>query len=65
LDDDKARKIAEGYGLDIAGTVGVIVKAKLRGIISSIKPIVEKIRKTNFRLSDAVVKQALNDAMET
>ena len=31
LDDHKARKIAEHLGLVYTGTIGVIVKAKLRG----------------------------------
>ncbi len=36
LDDYKARKIAERLGITITGTIGVIVKAKLSGIIPSI-----------------------------
>jgi predicted nucleic acid-binding protein len=50
LDDYKAMKIAEKLGINITGTIGVIVKAKLKGIIPSIKPILEKIRPTDFRL---------------
>ncbi|MCU0389424.1 MAG: DUF3368 domain-containing protein [Chitinophagaceae bacterium] len=42
LDDYKARKIATYLGLNFTGTIGVIVKAKLEGLISSIKPIMEK-----------------------
>ncbi|MCX6274765.1 MAG: DUF3368 domain-containing protein [Bacteroidetes bacterium] len=45
LDDYKARKIAEHLGLEITGTLGVIIKAKLNGIITSVKPYLEKIRK--------------------
>ncbi len=64
LDDYKARKIAERLGLEITGTVGVIIKAKLRGVIPSIKPYFENIRKTDFRLTDAIEKQALKEAGE-
>lgn len=39
LDDYKARKIVEQLGLSYTGTIGVIVKAKLNGLIPSIKPI--------------------------
>lgn len=63
-DDQKARKIAENLGLKITGTVGVIVKAKLIGIISSVKPFFAKIRSTNFRLSDEIERQALKEADE-
>jgi len=35
------------------------VKAKLKGIIPSIKPIMAKIRQTDFRLSAEIELQAL------
>lgn len=63
LDDYKARKVAE-LGLDITGTIGVIIKAKYSGVITSIKPYLNKIRKTNFRLSGDLEKQALKEAGE-
>ncbi|SDF51766.1 Predicted nucleic acid-binding protein, contains PIN domain [Mucilaginibacter pineti] len=64
LDDYKARKIAGQLGLNFTGTIGVIIKAKLNGVIPSIKPILEKIKKTDFRISDAIEQQALKLAGE-
>ena len=64
LDDHKARKIAHSLGLPYIGTIGVIVNAKLLGIISSIKPILDKIKATNFRLSAEVEQKALLAAKE-
>ncbi len=64
LDDYKARKIAMQLKLDVTGTIGVIIKAKLKGIISSIKPLLESIDQTNFRLSEYVKNQALKEANE-
>ncbi len=64
LDDYKARKIAEQLGIVFTGTIGVIVKAKQKGIISAIKPILQKIKDTNFRLSVDVELQALKEAKE-
>lgn len=39
LDDYRARKIAEQLGVSYTGTIGVIIRAKIIGIIPSIKPI--------------------------
>ncbi|MDP2208857.1 MAG: DUF3368 domain-containing protein [Bacteroidota bacterium] len=64
LDDYKARVIAEKLGLMVSGTIGIIIKAKLRGVIPSIKPYLEKIRKTDFRLTTAIEQQALVEAGE-
>ncbi len=65
LDDQKARKIAEGLGIDVTGTIGVIVRAKLNGIIPCIKPFLHKMRQTNFRFSDEVELSALAEAEES
>ncbi len=64
LDDYKARRVAEQLGLKVTGTVGIIVKAKLRGIIPSIKPYLKKIRTTDFRLSNELEELALKEAGE-
>ncbi|WP_276503602.1 DUF3368 domain-containing protein [Terrimonas pollutisoli] len=64
LDDYKARKIAEQLGIAFTGTIGIIVKAKLNGIIQSIKPFLEKIKQTDFRLSPELELQALKEANE-
>jgi len=64
LDDFKARKIAQQLGIPFTGTIGVIIKAKLNGIIPSIKPYLEKIKETNFRISAEIELQALKEAKE-
>jgi len=64
LDDWKARKIAERLGLSVTGTLGVIIKAKNSGIIPSVKPMLDKMRETNFRISDALEQIVLFEANE-
>lgn len=64
LDDFKARKIALRLGINYTGTIGVIIKAKLKGIIPSIKPILEKIKNTNFRISIDIEIKAFREADE-
>jgi predicted nucleic acid-binding protein len=64
IDDFKARKLAHNLKLSHTGTIGVIIAAKQKGIISSIKPILEKIKETNFRISADLELQALIQAKE-
>lgn len=64
LDDYKARKIAEKLGLAYTGTIGVIIKAKLLGIIPSIKPLLDRMKHTDFRLSADIELQALKESKE-
>lgn len=64
LDDWKARRLAERLGLSVTGTLGVIIRAKNTGLIQSIKPYLEKIRETNFRISEELEQIALKEANE-
>jgi len=65
LDDYSARKMAEKLNLAITGTIGVIIKAKKDGIITSIKPFIERLKATNFRLSPSLYDEALKEAGES
>ncbi len=64
IDDLKGRKAAEQIGLKIIGTIGVIVDAKLAGIILSVKPILAKIKQTNFRITDKLERLIIEKAGE-
>ena len=64
IDDLKGRKFANQLGLAIIGTIGVIVDAKLAGIIPSVKPILEKIKATNFRITEQLELLILKQAGE-
>ncbi|MEM7109484.1 MAG: DUF3368 domain-containing protein [Bacteroidota bacterium] len=59
IDDHKARLIAKKLGLKITGKLGVIIKAKEEGIIVSVKPILENLKRTNFRISDNLLKEIM------
>jgi predicted nucleic acid-binding protein len=64
IDDLKGRKFAHQLGLTIIGTIGIIVDAKLAGIIPSVKPILSKIKSTNFRITEKLELLILKRAGE-
>ncbi len=64
LDDLKARKLAERLSLNYTGTLGMFARAKTEGVIASVKPIIKKIQKTNFRFSDEVFSAIIKTADE-
>jgi predicted nucleic acid-binding protein len=59
IDDLKARKLAEKLNLNYTGTLGVFLKAKEQGLLLKIRPILDKIQLTNFRLSNKVFNEIL------
>jgi predicted nucleic acid-binding protein len=57
LDDLKARKLAAKLMFKTTGTLGIIHKAKQLSIIPKVKPLIEKLLVTNFRISDNVIDE--------
>jgi len=64
IDDLKARKIATLRGLNIIGTIGVLLNAKERGFISEVKPLLEELIKKKIRISKELYNHALELAHE-
>jgi predicted nucleic acid-binding protein len=64
FDDQLARRIANLYCLKYSGTLGVLVKAKQQGYLSSIAPVVAKLRDQGMWLTDKVVNDVLRLAGE-
>jgi len=59
LDDLKARKLAAQLNFKITGALGVIHKAKQLSIIDKVKPLIEKLLLTNFRVSENIINELL------
>lgn len=64
IDDKEARKYADKIGMNVRGTLGLLIAAKQHGLISALKPYLEKIADTNFRVSTKLLQQLLKDAGE-
>jgi predicted nucleic acid-binding protein len=59
LDDLKARKLASRLKFKITGTLGVIQRAKQLAYIAKVKPLIDKLLLTDFRIADNIVKEIL------
>lgn len=64
IDDLKGRKLASRMALSFMGTLGLLVKAKEYGVILSVKPYLDKIQATDFRISSSLVDLLLEKTGE-
>ena len=64
LDDRQARRVGQNMGLRVIGTVGILILAKQRGILSTVKPVLQNLDDTGFYISAALKKEALRVAEE-
>ena len=65
IDEMKGRKVANQLGLQITGSLGVLVVAKENGHIDRVKPILEKLERTNFRISQRLISKVLEWSNES
>lgn len=64
VDDLAARRCARVLGIKTLGTGGLLVLAKRRGLIASVKEQIQKLMDSGLYLSDAVVQVLLSEAGE-
>jgi len=64
LDDALARKIAQGAGLTVWGTLKILLEAKARGCCTEIAPLVERLAQSGMWLSQDIRKRILALANE-
>ena len=64
IDDLKGRKVADKLRLKYSGTFGLILRAKHEGILTAVRPILDKIRGTDFHFSENLFDTILKEAGE-
>jgi predicted nucleic acid-binding protein len=64
LDDLDARQFGRSLGLEVVGTGAVLYKAKLKGLIPAVRPVLDALLATGFRLSPQVYRSLLSAAGE-
>ncbi|REL23987.1 DUF3368 domain-containing protein [Rhodohalobacter sp. SW132] len=65
IDEIKGRKAAKEMGIQVTGSLGVLIAAKNKGHIKALKPIIDKIQKTNFRISKELIERVLDKVNES
>jgi len=64
IDEKAARKVAMARKLPLIGTVGVLLLAKRRGVLASVKDVLDEMQAQGMRISDRLYVQVLTLAQE-
>ena len=64
IDERAARRYALARGLQVRGTLGVVLHAKRRGLIEHATPLLDYLRRSGFWLDDATYRKARELASE-
>lgn len=64
IDDKVARLQAKVLGLDVIGTLGLLLKAKKKGILLDIKSSIEKMQEKGIWIKEEIVEGLIKEAGE-
>lgn len=59
IDERKARGIAKSMGINITGTLGILVDAKRKNRIEKLKPLLDGLINSNIRISEKLYNDVL------
>lgn len=62
LDDRKARTMAEFMGLNVSGTIGMLIQAYRKGLVRDLEQVLDELKAKGFRIGDGVYSEALNSS---
>ena len=64
IDDKRGRKVAKINNINTIGSLGVLLNAKQVGLISAVKPRIEKIANSRVYLDSPLISMVLDMANE-
>jgi uncharacterized protein len=65
VDDAKARKYARLLGVEVMGTLGLLKLAKTRGVIPSVKAIINDMLSNGYYIDSKLIARLLEDIGES
>ena len=63
VDDGAARRCARALAIPLLGTLGLVLRARLAGLIPAAVPVLQAIQAQGFRLNDEVIRLALRQTV--
>ncbi|MDB5013996.1 MAG: hypothetical protein JWQ25_2198 [Daejeonella sp.] len=64
IDEKKGRNLARSHHIQIIGTLKIILLAKQKGVVPSIKPLINQLKDEGFRFSTELLDYILEQAGE-
>jgi predicted nucleic acid-binding protein len=64
LDDGTARRVAEAEGQNALDLLGLLLHAKVQGLVDTVKPILDEMVAAGFFIDDSLYRLILRQAAE-
>ena len=64
MDERRGRRVAESLGIDLIGVLGILALAKRKGLLPEIRPALDALLRTGFRIGNDLYRFVLENADE-
>jgi predicted nucleic acid-binding protein len=64
LDDGAARKCAVTFGIDVKGSLAIVILAQKRGLIPQAKQILHTMQEVGLRLDERTIRRVLKETLD-
>jgi predicted nucleic acid-binding protein len=64
LDEQPARRLAVSLGLNVIGTIGILLAAKEQGLLTEIRPELDRLLSVRFFMDQELYDRAIGEAGE-
>lgn len=64
LDDGDARRCAMAVGIPMIGTLGILLRAKRKGLLAEVRPLTDRLQRSGYYLDASLVDRVLAKIME-
>ncbi len=64
IDDRLGRHVAKQYTISSVGIRGILLRAKSKGTVQTVRPLIEQLLRSDYRLSNRVIDLVLRKAGE-
>ncbi|MBI3462036.1 MAG: DUF3368 domain-containing protein [Planctomycetes bacterium] len=64
MDEIAGRRELASRGIQFTGTIGVLLQAKVRGLITALRPELDQLRVCGFHITDQIYRACLASVSE-
>lgn len=64
IDERQGRRVARRLGLKVRGTIGVLVRARRKGLIDRLQPVLERLQESGGWITEDLIHSALESVGE-
>lgn len=64
LDDGAARKCAVSFGIDVKGSLAIVILARKRGLIPQARQLLHTMQEVGLRLDERTIRQVLKETLD-